>query len=125
MESPSPEELERLLAWVPFLEPLSEDERGRLALRLTFATLGAGETFVVGPEEHAQRMVLLLRGQLQVYEKDPSGRELRFCLRTASSTTGLCHWDCAVLVCPHPRELPHPSTGKLSPCSSQRRSMLS
>ena len=74
MESPSTEELERLLAWVPFLEPLSEDERGWLALRLTFTTLEAGETFVVGPEEHAQRMVLVLRGQLQVYEKDPSDR---------------------------------------------------
>ena len=52
-------------------------------------------------------------------------RDARFCLRTASSTTGLCRWDCAVPVRPRPREPPHPSTGKSSPCSSQRRSTLS
>ena len=88
MESPSTEELERLLAWVPFLEPLSEDERGWLALRLTFTTLEAGETFVVGPEEHAQRMVLVLRGQLQVYEKDPSERELTLAVLEGGQSVG-------------------------------------
>lgn len=88
MESPSAQELERLLAWVPFLEPLSEDERGRLALRLTFATHDAGETFIVGPEEHAQRMVVLLRGQLQVYETDPSGRELTLAALEGGQSVG-------------------------------------
>jgi CRP/FNR family cyclic AMP-dependent transcriptional regulator len=88
MESRSPEELERLLGWVAFLEPLSEDERAWLAQRLTFTTLEAGETFVVGPEEHAQRMVLLLRGQLQVYEVDPSGRELTLAVLEGGQSVG-------------------------------------
>ena len=88
MESPSAEELVRLLAWVPFLEPLSEDERGQLAPRLTFTTLEAGETFVVGPEEHAKRMVLLLRGQLQVYEQDPSERELTLAVLEGGQSVG-------------------------------------
>jgi CRP/FNR family transcriptional regulator, cyclic AMP receptor protein len=88
MESRSPEELERLLAWVPFLEPLSEDERAWLAQRLTFTTLEASETFVLGPEEHAQRMVLVLRGQLQVYEEDPSGRELTLAVLEGGQSVG-------------------------------------
>ena len=87
-ENPSAEELQHLLSWAPFLEPLSEDERGQLALRLTFTTLEAGETFVVAPEEHAQRMVLLLRGQLQVYEKDPSGRELTLAVLEGGQSVG-------------------------------------
>jgi CRP/FNR family transcriptional regulator, cyclic AMP receptor protein len=88
MEKPSAEELERLLAWVPFLEPLSDDERGWLAPRLTFTTLEAGETFVVGPEEHAERMVLLVRGQLQVYETDPSERELTLAVLEGGASVG-------------------------------------
>ncbi len=100
MESPSAEELVRLLAWVPFLEPLSEDERGELALRLWFTTLEAGETFIVGPEEHAQRMVLLLRGQLQVYETDPSARELTLAVLEGGQSVGATG-----LVARTPREL--------------------
>ena len=87
-ENPSAKELQRFLSWVPFLEPLSEDERAWLALRLTFTTLEAGETFVVAPEEHAQRMVLLLRGQLQVYEMDPSGRELTLAVLEGGQSVG-------------------------------------
>ena len=88
MERPSAKELEWLLAWVPFLKPLSEDERGWLAPRLTFTTLEAGDTFVVGPEEHAERMVLVLRGQLQVYESDPSGREMTLAVLEGGTSVG-------------------------------------
>ena len=88
MENASAEELVRLLAWVPFLEPLSEEERAWLAPRLTFTTLEASETFVVSPQEHAERMVLLLRGQLQVYEKDPSGRELTLAVLEGGASVG-------------------------------------
>src|SRR3712207_4525201 len=88
MENPSSEELERLLAWEPFLEPLSADEPGWLAQRLTFTTLEVGETFVLGPEEHAQRMVLLLSGQLQVYEMDPSGKELTLAVLEGGQSVG-------------------------------------
>ncbi len=88
MENPSAEELKGLLAWVAFLEPLSEDERAWLAQRLTFTTLEASETFVVAPGEHAQRMVLVLRGQLQVYEEDPSGRELTLAVLEGGASVG-------------------------------------
>ena len=88
MEGPPAEELVRLLAWVPFLEPLSAEERKRLAARLTFTTLEAGETFVVGPQEHAQRMVLVLSGQLQVYETDPSERELTLAVLEGGQSVG-------------------------------------
>ena len=88
MESPSAEELVRLLAWVPFLEPLSEDERAWLALRLTCTTLEVDEAFVVGSKEHAERMVLLLRGQLQVYERNPSGKELTLAVLEGGQSVG-------------------------------------
>ena len=86
---------------------------------------GSGKDEGLGARERSARGALAGResaGAAVVSRWSPA---TRFCLRIASSTTGLCHWDCAVLVRPHPRELPHPSTGKLSPCSSQRRSMLS
>ena len=66
-ENPSPEERQQLLSWVPFLEPLSEDEYGWLAQRLSCTMLETDEIFLVGPAEHAERMVLVLRGHLQVY----------------------------------------------------------
>ncbi len=88
MEKPSAEELAQLLSWVEFLEPLSEEEQGWLARRLSFSNLEAGETFLVGPEEHAQRMVVVLRGQLQVYESDPSGKELALAVLEGGASVG-------------------------------------
>jgi CRP/FNR family transcriptional regulator len=85
---------------VPFLEPLSEDERGWLAGRLSCTGLEADEVSVLGPEEHAERMVLLLVGQLQVYETDPSGREL-----TLAVLEGGCLVGATGLVPRAPREL--------------------
>jgi CRP/FNR family transcriptional regulator, cyclic AMP receptor protein len=88
MEKPSAKELAELLSWVEFLEPLSEEEQGWLTGRLTCTTLEANETFVVGPEEHAERMVLVLRGQLQVYESDPSGREMTLAVLEGGTSVG-------------------------------------
>ena len=76
IENPSAEELQRLLSLVGFLEPLSEGALGELARSAHCSTLEAGEDFIVGPEEHGERMLLLLRGQVQVCEIDTSGREL-------------------------------------------------
>jgi CRP/FNR family cyclic AMP-dependent transcriptional regulator len=75
-EIPSAEELQRLLSLVDFLEPLSESELWRLARSARCAGFEAGEDFVVGPEEHGERMLLVLLGRVQVYETDPSGRDL-------------------------------------------------
>jgi CRP/FNR family transcriptional regulator, cyclic AMP receptor protein len=75
-ETPSAEELQSLLSLVGFLEPLSEGALGELARSAHCTGLEAGEDFIVGPEEHGERMLLLLRGQVQVCEIDTSGREL-------------------------------------------------
>ena len=88
MEKTSTEELAELLSWVEFLEPLSEEERGWLARRLFCSNLEAGETFSVDPEEHDERMVLVLRGQLQVYESDPSGKELTLAVLEGGASVG-------------------------------------
>ena len=88
MENPSAEDLRGPLSWVPFLEPLSEDEWGWLVARLSCTGLEAGETFIVGPHEHAERMVLVLVGQLQVYESDPSGRELTLAVLEGGASVG-------------------------------------
>jgi CRP-like cAMP-binding protein len=70
-------EISRRLSWVGFLEPLSEEELDALVLGASFVRLDEGEVLVVGPEEQAERMLLLVTGQLQVYELSLStGREL-------------------------------------------------
>jgi CRP/FNR family cyclic AMP-dependent transcriptional regulator len=66
----------RLSSWVDFLAPLSEEELDALLRRASFVRLEKGEVLVVGPEEQAERMLLLVAGQLQVYEVSlRSGRE--------------------------------------------------
>jgi CRP/FNR family transcriptional regulator, cyclic AMP receptor protein len=70
------QEIRRRLSWVDFLVPLSKDELDDLLRRADFLRLEKGEHRVVGPEEQAERMMLLLDGQLQVYVMSPSAREL-------------------------------------------------
>src|SRR3712207_4958559 len=70
-------EIRRRLSWVGFLEPLSEEELDDLLRSASFVRLAVGEVRVVGPEDQAERMLLLVAGQLQVYEVAlGSGREL-------------------------------------------------
>jgi CRP-like cAMP-binding protein len=70
-------EIKRRLSWVEFLAPLSEDELDHLLGGASFVRLKKGEVLLVGPEEHAQRMLIAVEGQLQVYELAlSSGREL-------------------------------------------------
>jgi hypothetical protein len=69
-------EITRRLSWVAFLAPLSEDELDHLVSRASFLRLEQKEVLLVGPEEHAERMLLVVAGQLQVYEVAlNSGRE--------------------------------------------------
>src|SRR5919202_1171504 len=86
-------EIRRRLSWVEFLAPLSEEELDDLLRRASFARLEDGEETVVGPEEHAERMLLLVAGQLQVYEVSlSSGYELTLTVvgdGTAVGATGL------------------------------------
>lgn len=79
-------EIRRRLSWVGFLEPLSEKELDALARRAAYTRLEEGEVRVVGPEEQAERMLLLVAGQLQVYEvARGSGRELTLSVLASGS----------------------------------------
>ena len=69
-------EIKRRLSWVEFLAPLSEEELDHLVGGASFVRLEEKAVLVVGPEEHAQRMLIAVEGQLQVYEVAlSSGRE--------------------------------------------------
>ena len=69
-------EIKRRLSWVGFLEPLSEEELDALVRGASYVRLDGGEVLVIGPEEQAERMLLPVAGQLQVYEISlGSGRE--------------------------------------------------
>jgi CRP/FNR family cyclic AMP-dependent transcriptional regulator len=79
-------EIRRRLSWVDFLEPLSEEELNALVRDASFVRLEEGEVLVVGPEEHAERMLILVAGQLQVYEVSlSSGRELTLSVLASGS----------------------------------------
>jgi hypothetical protein len=70
-------EIRRRLSWVGFLEPLSEEGLDDLLRSASFVRLAVGEVLLLGTEEQAERMLLLVAGQLQVYEVAlGSGREL-------------------------------------------------
>jgi CRP/FNR family transcriptional regulator, cyclic AMP receptor protein len=61
-------EIRRRLSWVEFLAPLSEGELLALLRGASFARLEEAEVMVLGPREHAERMLVVVAGQLQVYE---------------------------------------------------------
>ncbi len=85
-------EIKRRLSWVDFLTPLSEEQLDDLLRRAGFVRLKEREELVIGPEEQAERMLLLVEGQLQVYMVSPSGRELTLSALTSGSvvaSTGL------------------------------------
>jgi CRP/FNR family transcriptional regulator, cyclic AMP receptor protein len=70
-------EIRRRLSWVEFLSPLSEAEMVNLLKDASFERLEEGKVLVVGPEEHAEWMLVVVAGQLQVYESSlRSGREM-------------------------------------------------
>ena len=82
-------EIRQRLSWVEFLTPLSEEELNNLLRRASFARLEEGEVLVVGPEEQAERMLLAVAGQLQVYEIAlSSGRELTLWVLASGSPVG-------------------------------------
>jgi CRP/FNR family cyclic AMP-dependent transcriptional regulator len=86
-------EIRRRLSWVEFLSPLSEEELVALLRGASFVRLEEGQEMVVGAEEHAERMLVLVAGQLQVYEVSlSSGHELTLSVvgdGTAVGATGL------------------------------------
>jgi len=94
MNTPLPiREIRQRLSWVDFLVPLSEAELDGLVRGASFVRLEKGEVLDVGPEEQAERMLLVVAGQLQVYEIAlSSGREHTLWILdsgSAVSATGL------------------------------------
>src|SRR4028118_1971549 len=82
-------EIRRRLSWVDFLAPLSEGELEDLARGASLVHLERGGELVVGNEEQAERMLVALDGQLQVYEKAlGSGRELTLSVLDAGPAGG-------------------------------------
>ncbi len=67
---------ERLLAMVDILEGVQPEDVRTLARRSAFAGLDARDAVLVSPEEHAERLLLLLEGRAQVYEDSDCGQEL-------------------------------------------------
>jgi hypothetical protein len=55
-------EIRRRLSWVEFLSPLSEEELVVLLRGARFDRLEEGQEMVVGAQEHAERMLVLVGG---------------------------------------------------------------
>lgn len=82
-------EIRRRLSWVDFLAPLPEGELEDLARGASLVRLKRGGELVVGNEEQAERMLITLEGQLQVYEVAlGSGRELTLSVLDVGSPVG-------------------------------------
>ena len=86
-------EIRRRLLWVEFLAPLSEAEMTTLLRDARFFRLEDGDEMVLSPQEHAERMLLVVAGQLQVFEVSLSSeRELTLWVAgdgTAVGATGM------------------------------------
>ena len=67
---------ERLLAMVDILEAVPAEDLRTLARRSAFARLDARDAVLVDPDEHGERLLLLLEGRARTYEEGPPGQEL-------------------------------------------------
>ena len=83
------EELVGLLATVDVLETLPPQELREFVSRASLDRLEARETMMVGPREHARRMLLLLEGRARLYEPGPRGRRLTVAVAEAGTVAGV------------------------------------
>jgi CRP/FNR family transcriptional regulator, cyclic AMP receptor protein len=83
------EELQRLFAIVDVFESLPPPELRALATGASLERLRARETMMVGPQEHAQRVIVLLSGRARVYEPGPRGRRLTVSVAEAGTVVGV------------------------------------
>ena len=91
-------EIRQRLSWVNFLAPLSEDELDHLVRVASLVRLARGDELVVGNEEQAERMLIAVAGQLQVYEVAlGSGRELTLSVLPSGSPVEGGYWPGAPL----------------------------
>ena len=88
---------ERLLAMVDILESVSPEDVRVLTRRSTFARLEARDAVLISPEEHAEKLLLLLEGRTQVYEEsDHPGQEFTISVVESGTLVG------ATGFAPHP-----------------------
>jgi CRP/FNR family transcriptional regulator, cyclic AMP receptor protein len=83
------EKLQRLLGMVDVFESLPPPELRTLAAGASLERLGARETMIVGPQEHAQRVIVLLSGRARVYEPGPGGRSLTVSVAESGTVVGV------------------------------------
>jgi CRP-like cAMP-binding protein len=79
-------ELERLLAKVDILEPLTPEEVKRLALLSSSTRLKAGEA--VALDEDQETLILLTSGRVRVHEPSAGGQDLTFSMIEEGSVVG-------------------------------------
>ena len=90
-------ERERLLAMVDILEAVPPEDVRVLARRSTFSRLDARDAVLIDPDEHAERLLLLLEGRAQVYEEsDHPGQEFTISVVESGTLVG------ATGFAPHP-----------------------
>jgi CRP/FNR family cyclic AMP-dependent transcriptional regulator len=82
-------ELERRLARVDVFEQLPPRELRVLASRALLERLRPGETMMVGPKEHARRVIVLLSGRASVYEPGPHGHRLTVSVAESGTVVGV------------------------------------
>jgi CRP/FNR family cyclic AMP-dependent transcriptional regulator len=82
------EELRQMLSLVDVFERLPPEELRVLASGASLERLGAKETMMVGPREHARRVIVLLSGRATVYEPGPRGRRLTVSVAEAGTLVG-------------------------------------
>jgi CRP/FNR family transcriptional regulator, cyclic AMP receptor protein len=82
-------QLERLLSRVDILEPLPPRELRALASGSALEHLQAQEEMTVGPQAHAQQLLLLLEGRARVYEPGPRDRRLTVSIAEAGTVVGV------------------------------------
>ena len=83
------EELRRLLALVDVFERLPPEELRVLASGASLERLKVKETMMVGPREHARRVIVLLSGRATVYEPGPRGHRLTVSVAEAGTLVGV------------------------------------
>src|SRR3712207_6227529 len=83
------DELERRLALVDVFERLPPWELRALASGASLKRLRPGETMMVGPREHAERVIVLLSGRASVYELGPHGRRLTVSVAESGTVVGV------------------------------------
>ena len=107
---------ERLLAMVDILEAVPPEDVRALARSSTFARLDARDAVLIDPDEHAERLLLLLEGRAQVYEEsDHPGQELTISVVESGTLVG------ATGFAPHPCGLRVEALEPSIICSVRRR----